>query len=153
MIKNNGITLALYLVIDFLGYIITVLISKLFRDQVTFFSFIIDFLIFLLTMVTFVWVGRSRLLKNQGSALKNLLSVSLILVIGLVIDAIMYQNQEGNPLAFYWSYIVSFESILNYWGVIIYNSQQNVALAYVIYSILPVLLIWIGIQWRSSRTN
>jgi hypothetical protein len=99
----------------------------------------------------FLFIGRFGLLTDLGSKTKNLLSVSSITFVGILIIFLIYPNKDGmNPLVLYWAYIAPLIPILHNLNMD-YIFKKNETVSYCIFSIVPSLLMWIGLEWKVKK--
>lgn len=115
--------------------------------------------ILIATPLLFILTGRYAL-KTQGSSIKDLISVLLVCIIGLLLTPGMayYIKPPGENYSinsFYFLYVtpldVTIQFFKKYWNTLMIGKGVSGLLAGGICSFIPTLLMWIGLRWQSRK--
>jgi hypothetical protein len=151
MVRNNVMGLLYYLIINIIVFSITTfIVDYLYKMKLTYLEFNIEPPVFLIAICMFIVTGRF-LLKNQGSKSKNIFSVCLITIIGIIIAIQDFiSSARINPFGLYWAYIYPINSLLvDKIGVYWYGMERF--LLNCMFTFIPSVFMWLGIQWRENK--
>jgi hypothetical protein len=152
MIKNNFTAFILYIGINILIYSVIVITDSFNDFHITIYNLFIDIPLFLITLCLFIIIGRSRFLSDLGSKKKNFFSVSIIFLIGIIVMFLIYPVKDRmSPLVFYWGYTTPLFAIVTNLNIDYYFSKRSEMITWCIFSILPSLLLWVGLQWKVKK--
>jgi hypothetical protein len=155
---NNWFSLLCYVVIDICVYFLTALSLQPFGYRLTSWELVFLIPILIATPFLFILVGRYAL-KTQGSSIKDLSSVILVCIIGLLLTpSIAYfkhSNGNLNLTSLYFSYVepldVTIQTFKSNWDVFMLGKGLPGIISGGICSFIPTLLMWIGLRWQSRK--
>lgn len=159
LLWNNWLSLVCYIVIGIVVYFLSALSIV---SQSLLWNLVVLIPILIATPILFILVGRYAL-KSQGSNIKDLTSVLLVCILGILITPHIayFKPHHGASLsigALYFLYatplgelIMSFGKNLNGGNAFGIREVLPRIILGVIFSIIPTLLMWIGLRWRSRK--
>jgi hypothetical protein len=94
----------------------------------------------------------SYLFIDSKSAIKNLLSLSSVVIIGLVIS-LLCGVSEGSSRPDHSAYPITYQYIVPLFGLLSFipNMENQTWIVYVA-CFFPTLFMWLGLEWRRRRT-
>ncbi len=160
LLKNNLLSLVCYvailLVLFFLG-----MLSIL--NQTNLWGLVIFIPLLIATPILFILTGRYAL-KPQGSRIKDLISVLLVCIIGLLLTPGMaYFKRHGSGdwslNSAYFLYVSFLDTVVGLiannngssWDPLMVGKGVPGLLSGGIFSVIPTLLMWLGLRWKTRK--
>lgn len=158
LVYNNLFSLVYYVGIEIIVFFLTALSIG---NRTTPWNLAISIPILIATPFLFILAGRYAL-KTLGSSIKDLVSVLLVFIIGLLLTpGLAFLNTHnvhlsGNEL--YFLYTVPLDATIevfnNHWSsrdLLMVGKGLSGLLALGLCSFIPTLLMWLGLRWRSRK--
>lgn len=146
MVKNNVISFLMTVVISVITYMLYLIPNYIYRfdqhskSQLAFFVPLLA-----ISLILFVVTGR-YVLKDTGSPVKNVVSLILPFIIGILIT---FTPTNGvNPLGLYFAYSAPFAGIAGVLNLVQGFFTTDIGSG-VTLSVVPSLLFLLGLQWQS----
>lgn len=159
MIKNNVRSLVIHITISIISIIVFFLFNM---AQVKWASeeaarnhhnsmMILAVIIIAVAVVLYYSLGKKRLI-SQGNIYKNLFSVSITAILGVLLWAIAFNIDSIGPSnrllnAEFWQHYCTFNG---YCFFLIEESGNNNPYVFLIFSFIPTIAMWTGIQRKRS---
>lgn len=156
LIKNNLLALVLYFVISLVTDLLAGYSSEALGNHMTAWELLFSIPILVATLAMFVLTGRYAL-ATQRSSLLNFVSVLLICVLGLLCApsiASFKPHSVGDLSApsFYFLYVVpvafTVQPFVSTFDPLEVGRGLPSILFAILYSALPTVLMWVGLQWQ-----
>lgn len=152
VLLNNVKALGIHLLMGILMTMATALGLGTFNFRVTPLTIFISFILCLLMGVAYIWFAKLWM-RKQRSVWRNLVSVISVLVLGLIISFFVVPPppMDFNPLTLYY---MDISMLISQFEFMRHQPSNTVLwLGYVLASIIPTVLLFVGVQWKSKEQS